>query len=242
MPQQQPNKPPNEPSSPITEELLPEPPAEPERQAAADEAPSPSTPGKPSFPELHWIGQHHGTYIVAQSDDGLYLIDQHAAHERINYEYYLHKFGNPIAASQGLIVPLTLEFTAGEASQLRECIGLFAEAGVEVEPFGAQTFLVRSYPEWFPQGEEQALLEEMAELLIEERKSINITKLREKAAIMCSCKASIKANDRLSREEGDALLARLSRCVQPYTCPHGRPIIVHLSTYQLEKMFKRVMS
>lgn len=242
MSQQQPNEPPNEPSSPITEELLPEPPAEPERQAAAEEAPSPITPEKPSFPELHWIGQHHGTYIVAQSDDGLYLIDQHAAHERINYEYYLHKFGNPVAASQGLIVPLTLEFTAGEASQLRECIGLFAEAGVEVEPFGAQTFLVRSYPEWFPQGEEQALLEEMAELLIEERKSINITKLREKAAIMCSCKASIKANDRLSREEGDALLARLSRCVQPYTCPHGRPIIVHLSTYQLEKMFKRVMS
>ncbi|MHA6483997.1 DNA mismatch repair endonuclease MutL [Paenibacillus sp. strain BS8-2] len=194
------------------------------------------------FPELHWIGQHHGTYIVAQSDEGLYLIDQHAAHERINYEYYLHKFGNPVAASQGLIVPLTLEFTAGEASQLRECISLFAEAGVEVEPFGTQTFLVRSYPEWFPQGDEQALLEEMADLLIEERKSINITKLREKAAIMCSCKASIKANDRLTREEGDALLARLSRCNQPYTCPHGRPIIVHLSTYQLEKMFKRVMS
>ncbi|QNK55247.1 DNA mismatch repair endonuclease MutL [Paenibacillus sp. PAMC21692] len=198
--------------------------------------------GALNFPELHWIGQHHGTYIVAQADDGLYLIDQHAAHERINYEYYLHKFGNPVAASQGLIVPLTLEFTAGEAAQLRECIGLFADAGVEIEPFGSQTFLVRAYPEWFPAGEEQSLLEEMADLLIEERKSINITKLREKAAIMCSCKASIKANDRLSREEGDALLARLSRCEQPYTCPHGRPIIVHLSTYQLEKMFKRVMS
>ncbi|MDQ6418114.1 DNA mismatch repair endonuclease MutL [Paenibacillus sp. LHD-117] len=198
--------------------------------------------GTPAFPELHWIGQHHGTYIVAQADDGLYLIDQHAAHERINYEYYLHKFGNPVAASQGLIVPLTLEFTAGEAAQLKECIGLFAEAGVEIEPFGSQTFLVRAYPEWFPQGDEQSLLEEMAELLIQERKSISIMKLREKAAIMCSCKASIKANDRLSREEGDALLARLSRCDQPYTCPHGRPIIVHLSTYQLEKMFKRVMS
>ncbi|GKU79366.1 DNA mismatch repair endonuclease MutL [Paenibacillus sp. L3-i20] len=196
----------------------------------------------PSFPELHWIGQHHGTYIVAQAEDGLYLIDQHAAHERINYEYYLHKFGNPVAASQQLLVPLTLEFTAGDAAQLRELTELFGEAGVEIEPFGAQTFLVRSYPEWMPKGEEQSLLEEMAELLITERKSINITKLREKAAIMCSCKASIKANDRLSREEGDSLLARLSRCDQPYTCPHGRPIIVHLSTYQLEKMFKRVMS
>lgn len=194
------------------------------------------------FPELHWIGQHHGTYIVAQADDGLYLIDQHAAHERINYEYYLHKFGNPLAASQGLLVPLTLEFTPGEAAQLKDLLPLFAEAGVEIEPFGAQTFLVRAYPEWMPKGEEQALIEEMAELLIAERKSINITKLREKAAIMCACKASIKANDRMTREEGDALLGRLSACSQPYTCPHGRPIIVHLSTYQLEKMFKRVMS
>lgn len=197
---------------------------------------------QPSFPELHWIGQHHGTYIVAQADDGLYLIDQHAAHERINYEYYLHKFGNPVAASQGLLVPLTLEFTPGDAAQLRDLLELFREAGVEIEPFGAQTFLVRAYPEWMPKGEEQALIEEMAELLIQERKSINITKLREKAAIMCACKASIKANDRMTREEGDALLGRLSRCEQPYTCPHGRPIIVHLSTYQLEKMFKRVMS
>lgn len=196
----------------------------------------------PSFPELHWIGQHHGTYIVAQADDGLYLIDQHAAHERINYEYYLHKFGNPVAASQGLLVPLTLEFTPGDAAQLQDMTDLFREAGVEIESFGAQTFLVRAYPEWMPKGEEQSLIEEMAELLIEERKSINVTKLREKAAIMCACKASIKANDRMTREEGDALLARLSRCSQPYTCPHGRPIIVHLSTYQLEKMFKRVMS
>lgn len=196
----------------------------------------------PPFPELHWIGQHHGTYIVAQSEDGLYLIDQHAAHERINYEYYFEKFGNPQLASQTLLVPLTLEFTPWDAAQLRELLPLLVQAGVELEPFGAQTFLVRAYPEWMPAGEEQSLIEEMAELIISERKSIHIGKLREKAAIMCSCKASIKANDRMTREEGDGLLARLAACRQPYTCPHGRPIIVHLSTYQLEKMFKRVMS
>ncbi|WP_201003352.1 DNA mismatch repair endonuclease MutL [Paenibacillus glycanilyticus] len=206
--------------------------------AEANERPD----GTPAFPDLYWIGQLHGTYIVAQAEEGLYLIDQHAAHERINYEYYFRKFGNPQAASQQLLVPLTLEFTSGEAEQLRGMTGLFQEAGVELEPFGAQTFLVRAYPEWFPQGEEQAIIEEMAELLLSERKSINIAKLREKAAIMCSCKASIKANDRKTREEGEALLARLAACDQPYTCPHGRPIVVHLSTYQLEKMFKRVMS
>ncbi|MFD1954799.1 DNA mismatch repair endonuclease MutL [Paenibacillus thailandensis] len=195
-----------------------------------------------AFPELTWIGQMHGTYMIAQSEDGLYLIDQHAAHERINYEYYFHKFGNPIAASQQLLIPLTLELTAGEAAQLQDRLHLFREAGVEVEAFGPQTFLVRAYPEWFPKGEEQAIVEEMAELIIAERKSIDIARLREKAAIMCSCKASIKANDRKTREEGEALIARLAACEQPYTCPHGRPIIVHISNYQLEKMFKRVMS
>ncbi|MFX3636651.1 MAG: DNA mismatch repair endonuclease MutL [Candidatus Pristimantibacillus sp.] len=200
------------------------------------------SPETPVFPELEWIGQLHGTYIVAQAVDGLYLIDQHAAHERINYEYYYKKFGNPEAASQTLLVPLTLEFTPAEADQLRGLTGLFLEAGVELEPFGAQTFLVRAYPEWLPNGEERAIIEEMAELLMAERKSIDIAKLREKAAIMCSCKASIKANDRKTREEGEALLSRLAACNQPYTCPHGRPIVVHMSTYQLEKMFKRVMS
>ncbi|MFF2089749.1 DNA mismatch repair endonuclease MutL [Paenibacillus sp. NPDC058174] len=205
-------------------------------------SPEAAGPASSAFPELYWIGQLHGTYIVAQAEDGLYLIDQHAAHERINYEYYYMKFGNPAAASQQLLVPLTLEFTPGDAQQLRTMIHLFAEAGVEIEPFGQQTFLVRSYPEWLPDGEEQSIIEEMAELLLSERKAIDIAKLREKAAIMCSCKASIKANDRKTREEGEALLARLGACNQPYTCPHGRPIIVHMSTYQLEKMFKRVMS
>ncbi len=210
--------------------------------ASAMRETEPATEAAPAFPELHWIGQHHGTYIIAQSEDGLYLIDQHAAHERINYEYFLHKFGNPQKASQQLLVPMTLEFTPGDAAQLAGLLDLFAQAGVDLEPFGAQTFLVRAYPEWMPEGDEQSLLEEMAEYLITERKSIDVMKLREKAAIMCACKASIKANDHMNREEGDALLARLSQCVQPYTCPHGRPIIVHLSSYQLEKMFKRVMS
>lgn len=194
------------------------------------------------FPELHWIGQHHGTYLVAQSEDGLYLIDQHAAHERINYEYYYEKFGEPIKASQQLIVPITMEFTPSEASSLVELTSYFEEAGIQIEPFGAQTFLVRAYPEWLPKGKEEAILQEIATYILEEKKKLNLKKFREDAAIMCSCKASIKANDRLTREEGEGLLKRLGQCKQPFTCPHGRPIIVHFSTYDLEKMFKRVMT
>ncbi|QYR23789.1 DNA mismatch repair endonuclease MutL [Paenibacillus sp. sptzw28] len=195
-----------------------------------------------SFPELYWIGQLHGTYIVAQNEDGLYLIDQHAAHERIHYEYFYEKFGKPQQASQQLLVPFTLEYTASEAALLRDRLRVLEEAGVELEPFGSGAFLVRAYPEWLPAGDEQAVVQEMVEWLLGEKGSVDIGKLREKSAIMCSCKASIKANDRLTREEAEGLLQRLAACAQPYTCPHGRPIVVHMSTYQLEKMFKRVMS
>ncbi|UVI27701.1 DNA mismatch repair endonuclease MutL [Paenibacillus spongiae] len=195
-----------------------------------------------AFPELYWIGQLHGTYIVAQNEEGLFLIDQHAAHERINYEYFLEKFGRPVQASQQLLVPLTLEFTATEASALRSRLSLLQDAGVELEPFGANTFLVRAYPEWLPSGDEQAVIEEMTEWLLSEKGAVDIGKVREKSAIMCACKASIKANDRMTREEGEGLFRRLAACKQPYTCPHGRPIVVTMTTYQLEKMFKRVMS
>ncbi|XOK64156.1 DNA mismatch repair endonuclease MutL [Paenibacillus elgii] len=198
-------------------------------------------PALPDFPKLHPIGQLHGTYIVAQNEEGLFLIDQHAAHERINYEHYYDKFGNPAEASQELLVPLTLEFTAIEAAKLADRLPQLEQAGVYLEPFGGASFLVRAYPHWLPAGEEQALIEEMIEWLLGEKKQVDIGKLREKAAIMCSCKASIKANQSIGLLEIETLLDRLAACRNPYTCPHGRPIVVSFSTYELEKMFKRVM-
>ncbi|WP_150268001.1 DNA mismatch repair endonuclease MutL [Paenibacillus tepidiphilus] len=197
-------------------------------------------PGLPQFPELNYIGQHHGTYIIAQNDSGLYLIDQHAAHERINYEYYYEKFGQPADASQELLLPITLEFTPSESRQLSERLHWFEQAGVYLEHFGGQTFLIRSLPYWFPEGEEKAIVEEMAEWVLSER-AIDLAKLREKSSILCSCKASIKANQKLTEQEVSALLSRLAACRQPYTCPHGRPIVVSFSAYDLEKLFKRVM-
>jgi DNA mismatch repair protein MutL len=197
-------------------------------------------PQIPDFPELNWIGQLHGTYIVAQSSNGLYLIDQHAAHERIHYEYYYDKFGRPEEASQELLLPVTLEFAPDESLVLRGRLAAFQSAGVYMEDFGGNTFIIRAVPHWFPVGDEAAVVREMAEWIIQER-SVDLHVLREKAAIMCSCKASIKANQSLTRESGDKLLERLGSCRQPYTCPHGRPIVVSFSTYELEKMFKRVM-
>jgi DNA mismatch repair protein MutL len=203
---------------------------------------APSTkPQAPAFPELGWVGQLHGTYIVAQNAGGLYLIDQHAAHERIHYEYFYDKFGRPAEASQELLLPVTLEFAPDESLVLRGRLTAFESAGVYMEDFGGNTFIIRAVPHWFPSGDEAAIVREMAEWIIEE-KSVDLRVLREKAAIMCSCKASIKANQALTRESGEKLLERLGACRQPYTCPHGRPIVVSFSTYELEKMFKRVTS
>jgi DNA mismatch repair protein MutL len=214
-----------------------------ELAASVEELFAPPSGGEatlPEFPELSYIGQHHGTYIIAQNDAGLYLIDQHAAHERINYEYYYEEFGRPADASQELLLPITLEFTPSESRMLSERLHWFQQAGVILEHFGGQTFLVRALPYWFPQGEEQAIVEEMAEWVLSE-KTIDLAKLREKSSILCSCKASIKANQKLTEQEVSSLLARLAACRQPYTCPHGRPILISFSAYDLEKLFKRVM-
>jgi DNA mismatch repair protein MutL len=200
-----------------------------------------TTGAAPVFPELHPIGQAHGTYIVAQNEEGLYLIDQHAAHERINYERFLALFGNPAGASQELLVPLTLDFTPAEAKLIERRLGVFAQAGVMLEPFGGSSFIVRSCPHWFPKGEEREIIMEMAEWMLSEQETIDIAKLREKSAILCACRRSTKANESLSVAEMESLISRLSQCASPFTCPHGRPIIVRFTKYELEKMFKRVM-
>jgi DNA mismatch repair protein MutL len=193
------------------------------------------------FPALDPVGQLHGTYLVAQSIDGMYLIDQHAAHERINYEHYRRMFAAPTDASQELLIPLTLEFTATEALALAARLPLLEQAGVYLEPFGGSSYLLRAYPHWLPKDEEQAIVQEMIEWVLTERKAIDIGQLRNAAAAMCSCKASIKANQNITKAEMEALLDRLAACRNPYTCPHGRPVLVSFTTRDLEKMFKRIM-
>lgn len=200
-----------------------------------------SAPQESRLPKLHPIGQMHGLYIIAQNEDGLYLVDQHAAHERINYEYYYSKFGQPEQASQELLLPITLEFTPDQAELLKERLVLFQQAGVYMEPFGGNTFKVTSYPYWLPKGQEQEVIMEMAEWVLLERKAPDVAKLREQSAIVCACKASIKANQQLSLPQIERLLERLREARNPFTCPHGRPVVVSFSTYDLEKMFKRVM-
>jgi len=196
---------------------------------------------KERVPEMYPLAQLHGTYILAQSPAGLYMIDQHAAQERINYEYFLAKLEEEAVESQDLLLPLTFEFTSEEAATIREHMDLFRQVGVFLEPFGMNTYLVRSHPCWFPAGEEEGIIREMVDMVLKGGKTIDIVKLREEAAISMSCKKSIKANQYLTIEEMEALIQDLRNTKTPFTCPHGRPIIVHFSTYDIQKMFKRIM-
>jgi len=192
------------------------------------------------IPTMYPIGQLHGTYILAQNENGLYMIDQHAAQERIKYEYFRDKVGEVSQELQDMLVPITVQYSTDESIKLKENIELLHEVGIFLEDFGHNAFIIRSHPQWFPQGDEQEIVESIIDQLLQMKK-VDIKKLREEAAILMSCKASIKANHHLRQDEIMALLEQLRYSSDPFTCPHGRPIIVHYSTREIEKMFKRIM-
>lgn len=191
-------------------------------------------------PTLYPIGQMHGTYILAENEQGLYIIDQHAAQERINFEYYRQKLANPSNNLQELLLPIRFEFTHAEVLKIEEAKDELQKVGIFLEPFGGRTYVVKSHPTWFPKGEEETLIREIIDQVIE-RNKVDLQLLREDVAAMASCKASIKANQHLRKEEMFELLETLRNMIDPFTCPHGRPVMIHISSYDMQKLFKRVM-
>lgn len=191
-------------------------------------------------PTLYPIGQMHGTYILAENEQGLYIIDQHAAQERINFEYYRQKLANPSNNLQELLLPIRFEFTHAEVLKIEEAKDELQKVGIFLEPFGGRTYVVKSHPTWFPKGEEETLIREIIDQVIEQNK-VDLQLLREDVAAMASCKASIKANQHLRKEEMFELLETLRNMIDPFTCPHGRPVMIHISSYDMQKLFKRVM-
>lgn len=218
-------------------------PYEQQDQATVPDASANEESSRSAVPVMYPVGQVHGTYIVAQNDTGMYLIDQHAAQERIFYEYFMDKLAKEGVASQMMLFPHTVEVTAAEAARLEKRLPLLQSFGLEVEAFGGRTFIVRAHPHWFPEGAELEIIEELIQFVLEagEQGQANVVQMREKAAIMMSCKASIKANRYLTHAEMESLLNQLRETSSPFTCPHGRPIVIHFTSYDLEKMFKRVM-
>lgn len=191
------------------------------------------------FPTLEYVGQMHGTYLFAQNEKGLYILDQHAAQERIKYEYFRKKIGEVSTDLQDLLVPIMLDYPNSDAIKIKENNDALEMVGIFLEPFGQNSFLLRSHPVWFNQGEEETIVSEMIDLLLDQG-SVSVAKFREATAIMMSCKGSIKANHYLNDAEARALLKDLKKTENPYNCPHGRPVVIHFTNKDMEKMFKRI--
>ncbi|WP_027107735.1 DNA mismatch repair endonuclease MutL [Lacticigenium naphthae] len=197
------------------------------------------TDGEKPFPRLDYIGQMHGTYLIAQNEEGLFFIDQHAAQERIKYEYYRSTIAEEGTVLQELLTPIVLDYPVNDALVIKEYKVTLEEAGIFLEDFGQNSFLMRAHPSWFKHGQEEDTVKEMIDFLLE-KQELSLAKFKEATAIMMSCKRSIKANHYLSDLEARALLEELKQTKNPYNCPHGRPVIVHFSTIDMEKMFKRI--
>ncbi len=195
---------------------------------------------KIELPVMYPIGLAKGTYIICQNDIGIYLIDQHAANERINYEYYLKKVPSN-KEIQNLLIPINIELTKKEFIIIKENINILTDLGFDVEEFGDNSYIFRSHPIWLKKDYEEESIRRLLELIVMIEKDFNKEKFMENIAITMSCKLSIKANENISINEMETLINKLRECNNPYTCPHGRPTIISFSNYELEKLFKRAM-
>lgn len=191
--------------------------------------------------DLYPIGQIHGTYIIAEDDEAMYIIDQHAAHERINYEMITKKYRESEVEITELLVPLQVELPTSEYNIFLENKEILTKLGFVIEEFGINTIIIKAHPTWINKGFKNADLKSIIDLVITNGKKFNKEKFLDSLAKMVSCKMSIKANEKLSFEEMDALLKDLVKCDNPYNCCHGRPSIMKFTNYELEKMFKRVI-
>lgn len=190
--------------------------------------------------KMYPVGLVHGTYIIAENEDGMYIIDQHAAAERINYEKYLKKMGTHDNHMTDLLIPIKIELSNSDYLLLKERMDKLIELNFEVEEFGLNTILVRSHPYWLPENAVTEAIRKIIDIVISE-KEFDPYKFTEKIAITLACKMSIKANDHMEMPAMEDLLDRLSNTENPFTCPHGRPTIISYSNYELEKTFMRSM-
>ncbi len=191
--------------------------------------------------KMHPLGIIHKTFIVAENEEGMYLIDQHAIAERINYEKFMKELSKEDKDTTDLLVPIKLEYPKDEFLKIKEYLDVLKSIGVYLEEFGDHTFLVRRHPTFIYKGREKDSIEKIISILLE-KGTFSKEKFIEKTATTLACRLSIKANDYISLEEADYLLETIRTCENPFTCPHGRPTIITYSNYELEKMFKRVMN
>lgn len=193
---------------------------------------------KPSL--LHPIGLAMGTYLFATDEECVYMIDIHAANERINYEKLLNALKESVVHKTSMLFPITIEFTKNEFMTIMEKKDFITNLGISFDEFGVNTIRVYEHPTYFREGYEEESLRRVFDLIVSIDKDFDRVKFNEQLAINLSCKMSVKANTFIGSLEQETLLKRLFECEFPYTCPHGRPTIIKYTKYELEKLFKRV--
>ncbi len=192
------------------------------------------------LPPLEYIGQYLGTYLLCQYEGSLYIMDQHAAAERIRYENYYKKFAEVQVATQELLIPITLNLSNREVLALRDNTEIFEPLGITLIPNEFNGVDIIKVPTWFPQDFERSYTEEIVRYVLD-GKDVSIGKIRDSLAKNLSCKHSIKANKYINKNEVEKLFSDLDKCTNPFTCPHGRPVIIQFTQNEIEKMFKRIM-
>ena len=196
---------------------------------------------KKRFGGMRVIGQLHNTYIVCEAEAGLILIDQHAAHERILFEMFSARSADTKQSVQRLLVPETIELGFREAGVLEKLIPDLSELGLEIEPFGGNTFVVKAVPVLLADREVKPLIVEIVEKIVEIGAAPGLAEALDKCRMLMACHGAIRANQALSDKQIRGLLKQLDKCRNPSHCPHGRPTWIHWETQVLEKLFKRVV-
>lgn len=192
--------------------------------------------------KLYPVGVAHGTYIIAEDETGVYLIDQHAAQERVNYERNMEALKAKEVHTTELLFPITIELSGSEFLTVQKEVPHLQELGFDIEEFGMNTFVIKAHPTWLREGYEEESIRRIIDLIVGGISHIDPVKFNESIAITLACKMSIKANMHISHEAQEELLNELCACDNPYNCPHGRPTIIKFSIYDLERMFKRSMN
>lgn len=190
--------------------------------------------------EVKIIGQVFDTYWILQYDNAMYMVDQHAAHEKVLYERFMKQFSEKKPMVQLLQPPVVLTLTMQEEQAVKEHMSVFEELGYQIEPFGGREYVVNGVPAHLPQIGNEELLKEVIDVMVDEHSRPTPDILKDKIASM-SCKAAVKGNNRLPREQMEELLRELMTLENPYHCPHGRPTMIKMTKTELDKKFKRIV-
>ncbi|MBW1858985.1 MAG: hypothetical protein JRI70_02655 [Deltaproteobacteria bacterium] len=194
-----------------------------------------------AFSSLRVIGQLHNTYIVCESKDGLVLIDQHAAHERVVFESLKAAYRRSAVITQGLLVPETIELSHREAGILETLLEDLRNMGIEIEPFGGKTYLIKSVPALLAGRSVKPLIMDIVEKAADIGLSSDMDRGVDECLTIMACHGAIRANQQLGEEQIKALLEQMDDVAHASRCPHGRPTLIHQSLRQVEKDFKRIV-